>query len=323
MPTTRRPPAVSIEPLVPGSGSRRRRHAPPSGLSTPAPPPAQRPRPGTPAPTGVSVAASGPPRSRPPVVHQGIMTVYLPVPEILCFPYPCYAGCQARTSVSLRLSAWRSHMEQNTGFGQRGVSTTYDGFFQFFWYRDPTTSRPSSFRCSLSSTIRTTDPSNRFPVSKTSWRQVFHIDAIHEYRIGLQQFGYRFSVGVKLRGVYHAGPLFSHFWLRFFHASAVAFGYRNATVRATRSWSPVHDWRGFVRARLVFKSSHRSRLHVVCFEGFLTDVHEACRRPRHQRLRRRIGHRAGGRTECLSCRHRRQPPHFVDQFPLLLIPFPF
>ncbi|KAL3192043.1 hypothetical protein MRX96_018162 [Rhipicephalus microplus] len=48
MPTHRRPPAVSIEPLVPGSGSRRRRPTPPSGSSTPAPPPAQRPRPGTP-----------------------------------------------------------------------------------------------------------------------------------------------------------------------------------------------------------------------------------------------------------------------------------
>ncbi|XP_075723832.1 uncharacterized protein LOC142765912 [Rhipicephalus microplus] len=32
-------------------------------------------RPGTPAPTGVSAAASGPPRSRPPVVHQGITTL--------------------------------------------------------------------------------------------------------------------------------------------------------------------------------------------------------------------------------------------------------
>ncbi|KAL3196104.1 hypothetical protein MRX96_045334 [Rhipicephalus microplus] len=86
---------------------------------------------------------------------------------------------------------------------------------------------------------------------------------------------------------------------------------------------PVHDWRGFVRARLVFSSSHRSWLHVVCFEGFLTDVHGACQRPRYRRPRRRIGQRAGGRTECPSCRHRRRPPHFVDQLPLLLIPLPF
>ncbi|KAL3192024.1 hypothetical protein MRX96_018143 [Rhipicephalus microplus] len=43
------------------------------------------------------------------------MTVYLPVPGILRCPYPCCAGCQARTSVSLRPSAWRSHMEQKHG----------------------------------------------------------------------------------------------------------------------------------------------------------------------------------------------------------------
>ncbi|KAH8027301.1 hypothetical protein HPB51_004213 [Rhipicephalus microplus] len=115
MPTPRRPPAVFIKPLVPGSGSHRRRPAPPSGLSTPVPLPAQRPRPATPASTGVSAAASGPPRSRPLIVHQGIMTVYLPVPGILRCPYPCCTGCQARTSVSLRLSAWRSHMEQKHG----------------------------------------------------------------------------------------------------------------------------------------------------------------------------------------------------------------
>ncbi|KAL3203010.1 hypothetical protein MRX96_042221 [Rhipicephalus microplus] len=118
MPTPRRPPAVSIEQLVPGSGSRRWRPAPSSGLSTPAPPPAKRPRPGPPASTGVSAAASGPPFSRPPVVHQGIMTVYLPVLGMLRCPYPCCAGCQARTSVSLRLCAWWSHMEQKHGVRQ-------------------------------------------------------------------------------------------------------------------------------------------------------------------------------------------------------------
>ncbi|KAL3220458.1 hypothetical protein MRX96_029861 [Rhipicephalus microplus] len=43
------------------------------------------------------------------------MTVYLLVPGILRCPYPCCAGRQARTSVSLRLSTWRSHMEQKHG----------------------------------------------------------------------------------------------------------------------------------------------------------------------------------------------------------------
>ncbi|KAL3192038.1 hypothetical protein MRX96_018157 [Rhipicephalus microplus] len=43
------------------------------------------------------------------------MTVYLPGPGILRCLYPCCAGCQARTSALLRLSAWRSHMEQKHG----------------------------------------------------------------------------------------------------------------------------------------------------------------------------------------------------------------
>ncbi|KAL3192031.1 hypothetical protein MRX96_018150 [Rhipicephalus microplus] len=185
------------------------------------------------------------------------------------------------------------------------TTAAYGDSLQFLWHRDHTTPWPSSFLYNLPSSTRTTDPSNRFPVSKTSWRPLFHIDAILEYRVGLQQYGNRFSVGVKLRGVYYAGPLLPHFRLRLFNASAIAFGSRNATVRATRSWSPVHDWRSFFHARLVISSSHRFRLHVVCFEGFLTDVHGACRRPQYRWLRRSIGQRAGGRTECPSCRHRR------------------
>ncbi|KAL3205901.1 hypothetical protein MRX96_040582 [Rhipicephalus microplus] len=128
-----------------------------------------------------------------------------------------------------------------------------------------------------------------FPVWKTSSRHVFHIDVTLEYCVGLQHFGKRF--------VYHSGPIFCHYWHRFFDASAVAFGSRSATVRATRTCSPVHDCQGLVHARLVLSPSHRSRLHVVCFEGFLTDVHGACRSPRYRRLRRRISQRAGGRTE--------------------------
>ncbi|KAL3203000.1 hypothetical protein MRX96_042211 [Rhipicephalus microplus] len=97
------PVVVGGVPLPLGGLAPRRRHWP-SGLVL-APP----------ASTGISAAASGPPRSQPPVVHQGIMTVYLPVPGMLRCSYTCCTGCQARTSVSLRLSAWRSHMKQKQG----------------------------------------------------------------------------------------------------------------------------------------------------------------------------------------------------------------
>ncbi|KAL3238937.1 hypothetical protein MRX96_048035 [Rhipicephalus microplus] len=123
MPTPRQPPAVSIESLALGTSRRRWRLASPSGSSTPAPPPAQRPRPGNPASTGVPAAASGPSRFRPPLVYQGIMTVYLPVPEMLRCTYPGCAGCQARTSVSLLLSAGGPTWSESMGFGQRGVSS--------------------------------------------------------------------------------------------------------------------------------------------------------------------------------------------------------
>ncbi|KAL3192037.1 hypothetical protein MRX96_018156 [Rhipicephalus microplus] len=299
MPTPRRPPAVSIEPLVPGSGSHRRRPAPPFGVEHPGAATAQRPRPGTSASTGVSAAASGPTRSLPPVIHQGIMTVYLPVPGILCCPYPCCAGCQARTSVSLRLSTWRSHMEQKHGVRptrrlyrcvacdarlnslsarhdcpgpasnepfhpcrycpryftcerSRGLAyygtacarrihslrtsshptAAYGDFLQFFWYRELTNSRPSFFRYSSSSPAGTTDPSNRFPVSKTSWRPVFHIDAILEYRVGLQQYGYRFSVGFTVYSVLHTGQLSNHFLFRLCNAWTSTFGSRTANAHA-------------------------------------------------------------------------------------------
>ncbi|KAL3246307.1 hypothetical protein MRX96_057747 [Rhipicephalus microplus] len=48
--------------------------------------------------------------------------------------------------------------------------------------------------------------------------------------------------------------------------------WNGGTVHSTRSWPPVHDWRGLVHARLVFSPSHRSRLHVVYFEDLLTDA---------------------------------------------------
>ncbi|KAL3225345.1 hypothetical protein MRX96_025879 [Rhipicephalus microplus] len=94
MPTTHRPPAVSIVSLAPGSWSS------PAASRSPfwvehtgaAPSPAASSW-DTPASTGVSAAASGPSRSRPPIVHQGIMTVYLPVPEMLRCPYHGCAGC--------------------------------------------------------------------------------------------------------------------------------------------------------------------------------------------------------------------------------------
>ncbi|KAL3226765.1 hypothetical protein MRX96_004381 [Rhipicephalus microplus] len=113
MPTSRRPPAVSVESLHLGSCRRRRRPAPSSGLSTSS------------AASGaaasslhlgvffdVPAVATGPPRLRPPIVPQGIMTVYLPVLEMLRCPFSGCDGCQARSSVLLRLSTWRSDMKR-------------------------------------------------------------------------------------------------------------------------------------------------------------------------------------------------------------------
>ncbi|KAL3205906.1 hypothetical protein MRX96_040587 [Rhipicephalus microplus] len=161
-------------------------------------------------------------------------------------------------------------------------TAAYDDFLQFVQFSDPSIPCCSFFGYSLPRPTCTSDPSHRFPVWKTSSRHVFHIDVTLEYYVGLQHFGNRFSVDVTLQGVYHTGPSFSHYWRRFFDASAVAFSSQNATVRATRSCSPVHDIRGLVHARLVLSPSHRSRLHVVCFEGFLTDVHGACRSHRYR-----------------------------------------
>ncbi|KAL3258799.1 hypothetical protein MRX96_046361 [Rhipicephalus microplus] len=176
MPTPRRPPAVSIEPLVPGSGSRRQRPAPPSGLSTPAPPPAQRPRPGTP-------------------------RVYWP----------------------------------------------YGDSIQFFWHKDPTISRSSSFGYSSPSPTRTTDQSNRFLVSKTSCRQVFHIDAILEYRFGLQHLDYRFFVGYTVYDVLPTGQTSNYPLFRFHDASTVTFGSRTADTHAP----PTYPHLARQRLRLV------------------------------------------------------------------------
>ncbi|KAL3192051.1 hypothetical protein MRX96_018170 [Rhipicephalus microplus] len=175
------------------------------------------------------------------------MTVYLPVPGILRCPYPCCAGCQARTSVSLRLSAWRSHMEQKHGV--RPTRRLYrcvacDARLNSLSARHdcpgPASNEPfhpwryctSYFNCERSLARHTMArhaqeestlmylfaPHGSLrrlpPVLLTSWRPVFHIDLILEYQVGLQHYGYRFSIGVKLRGVYHAGPLLIHFWLR-------------------------------------------------------------------------------------------------------------
>ncbi|KAL3258810.1 hypothetical protein MRX96_046372 [Rhipicephalus microplus] len=270
MPTPRRPPAVSIEPLVPGSGSRRRCPNPPfgAGLSTPAPPPAQRPRPGTPASTGVSAAASGPTHSlstarHSPGHHDGVpagardaalslsLLRGLPSPYISFAPtfrvavphgaetrgssngsvYRCVA-CDARLNSlfarhdcpgpasnepfhplpvlpeELQLRALLGPLYHGTACA-RGIhpictssqpTAAYGDSLQFLWHGEFTISQPSSFRYHLPSTASTTDSTNRFPVSKTSWRQVFHIDTIFEHRVGHQQFGHRFSVGVKFRG---------------------------------------------------------------------------------------------------------------------------
>ncbi|KAL3202999.1 hypothetical protein MRX96_042210 [Rhipicephalus microplus] len=188
----------------------------------------------------------------------------------------------------------------------------------------PLSSRSSSFWYNLPTYTRTSDPSHPFPGLEDVVEARLPHSTPSSSTWSISSTSPTGSLSASSSGAsIMPGQFFSHFRLRFFDASAVAFGSRNATVSATRFWSAIHDRRGLVHARHVFSSSHWFRLRVVCFEGFPTDVNGACRRPRYRRLRRRIGQRAGGRTEYPSCPPRRRPPSFVSQILLFLVPFLF
>ncbi|KAL3192054.1 hypothetical protein MRX96_018173 [Rhipicephalus microplus] len=146
-----------------------------------------------------------------------------------------WPGHQATGTWTSTDEAFQSSQREKTPSG-----SAYGDFLQFFWYRELTSPRPSFFRYSSSSPAGTTDPSNRFPVSKTSRRPVYHIDAILEYRVGLQQYGYRFSVGLTVYSVLHTGQLSNHFLFRLCNAWTATFGSRTANARAPR---PIHIWR--------------------------------------------------------------------------------
>ncbi|KAL3202980.1 hypothetical protein MRX96_042191 [Rhipicephalus microplus] len=88
-------------------------------------------------------------------------------------------------------------------------------------------------RSELTESYPVSAPSHRFPVSKMAWRYVFHIAVTLEYQHGVQYFVYRFSVGVTFRGVHLPGRLIPHFPIRFYDASSVTCGLRNATTYAT------------------------------------------------------------------------------------------
>ncbi|KAL3203022.1 hypothetical protein MRX96_042233 [Rhipicephalus microplus] len=112
------------------------------------------------------------------------------------------------------------------------TTAAYSGSIQFFWYREPTISQSSFFGYSSQSSTSTTDHSNCFPVSKTLWKQVFHIDAIVEYRFGVQHLGYQFSVGFTVYDVLHTGQLRNYPLFRFHDASTVTFGSWTTDTRA-------------------------------------------------------------------------------------------
>ncbi|KAL3203026.1 hypothetical protein MRX96_042237 [Rhipicephalus microplus] len=112
-------------------------------------------------------------------------------------------------------------------------TAAYGDSIQFFSYRDPTIFWSSFIGYSSPSPTRTTNQSNRFPVSKTSWRQVFHIDAIIEYRFGLQYLGYQFSIGFTGYDVLYTGQHNKYPLLRFHDASTVTFGSWTADTSAS------------------------------------------------------------------------------------------